>query len=282
MHVLKLSRVIAACSIQSSRPREDRNQGWSKKGRKQMNWKRVAVLLTGCLACLFLVVHPASAATPCVVAYNTPFTAPIDLNAEGLTERPSDIIITGAGCFNSGSTLYVQYGAVMSVPTSFAVADRGVYWDFSDSTDSLSIDSIVIDQPLSASGYVTKIEININLGTTNPAAYVIIKNLRFDVTGTTGANFQSVADGNPLNVIVGTSNPSTTGTPFDVGNVKKTIKSGSVDIAGWGFENGVCPFSSKCGFPNKGATTGALIQYAEWTFSTNPAWSTDFPFRRVG
>jgi hypothetical protein len=246
-----------------------------------MNWKRVVILM-GCLASLFLAVHPASAATPCVLSYNSPFTGPIDLNAEGLTERPSDIRISGVGCFNTGSTLFIQYGAVMSVPTSFSLTDRGVYWDFADATDALSIDSVVISQPLSASGFVTKIEIHINFGTTNPDAYIILKNLRFDVTGTTGTNYQSVADGNPLNAIVGTDNPTTTGTPFPVGNVKKTVKSGSVDIIGWGFEDGVCPYSSKCGFPNKGATTGALIQYAEWTFSTNPLWSTDFPFRRLG
>jgi hypothetical protein len=256
-----------------------------KKGRKQMNRKRIAVLLLGCLAGLFLAVHPASAATPCVVTSTTSTAAPtpVDLNAEGLTERPTDIKISGVGCFNTGSTVFVEYGVVMSVPTSFGLGDRGVYWDFADSTDSLSLDSITITQPLSPSGFVTKIEFHVNFGTTNPAAYIILENLRFDVTGTTGTNFQSVADGNPLNVFVGIDNPSSTGSMVDVGNVKKTIKplSASVDQIGYGFENGVCPNPPSCGFPNKGATTGSLIQQAEWEFSTNPTWVTDFPFRRL-
>jgi len=248
-----------------------------------MNWKRIAVLLMGCLAGLFLAVHPASAATPCVVsAVGNPAAAPtpVDLNAEGLTERPTDIMISGVGCFTTGSTLFVQYGAVMSVPTSFGLGDRHVYWDFADSTDSLSLDGIMISQPLTPSGFVTKIEISINFGTTNPAAYIIIENVRFDVTGTTGTNFQNVADGHPLNVFVGTSNPSTTGSPVDVGNVKKTVDGHGVTV-GYGFEDGVCPNPSNCGFPNVGATTGSLIQQAFWAFATNPAWTTDFPFRRL-
>jgi len=250
-----------------------------------MNWKRIAVLLLGCLAGLFLAVHPANAATPCVITSTTSTAAPtpVDLNAEGLTERPTDIKISGVGCFNTGSTIFVQYGVVMSVPASFGLGDRGVYWDFSDSTDSLSLDSITITQPLTPSGFVTKIEFHVNFGTTNPAAYIILENLRFDVTGTTGTNFQSVADGNPLNVFVGVDNPSSTGSMVAVGNVKKTIKplSASVDLIGYGFENGVCPTPPSCGFPNKGATTGSLVQQAEWEFSTNPTWVTDFPFRRL-
>jgi hypothetical protein len=247
-----------------------------------MNWKRIAVLLMGCLAGLFLAVHPASAATPCVITSTTSTAppTPVDLNAEGLTERPTDIKISGVGCFNTGSTLFVQYGVVMSVPTSFGLGDRGVYWNFADSTDSLSLDSITITQPLSPSGFVTKIEFHINFGTTSPDAYIILENLRFDVTGTTGTNFQSVPDKSPLNVFVGTDNPTSTGAMVDVGNVKKTVIAEGV-AEGSGFENGVCPNPGKCGFPNVGATTGSLITQAVWAFETNPAWTTDFPFRRL-
>lgn len=264
-----------------------------------MNWKSVGVLLLGCLAVLFLAASPASA--QCVVNYSHyamtpafvgPFTSWVNLNAEGLTERPSDIVISGAGCFTTDSTLEIQYNAVMSVPTSISISDRGTYWDFYDSSDSMSIDSVTVTQPLSSSGYVTKIQIHINLGTVNPTAEVIIKNLRFDVTGTTGTGFQSVADGTALNAYVGTTNPTSTLAPFEVGLVLKTIALGtSLDPGpawyidpGWGFEDGVCPFSvTFCGYPNKGGTNGGfLIHRATFQFSTNQAWTTDFPFRRVG
>jgi len=252
-----------------------------------MNWKRMAVSLTAGLAGLFLATIPASA--QCTVKYSHsamtssfvgPFTSWVNLNAEGLTERPSDIVISGVGCFTTDSTLEIQYDAVMSIPTTIGLSDRGQYWDFYDKSDSMSIDTVSVTQPTSSSGLVTKIQIHINLGTVEPTAEVIIKNLRFDVTGTTGTGYQSVGDGSYLNAYVGTTNPSFTAAPFPVGYVLKTVVGGGVTDVGWGFEDGVCPFKL-CPYPNQGGTIGYLLHQATWSFLTN-TWTTDFPFRYNG
>jgi hypothetical protein len=252
-----------------------------------MNLKRLAISLLGCLAVMLLASNPASAAaSPCTVTYlNT--EGPPDLNAEGTTERGADIVISnvaGMNCFTTGSILTVSYNANMSVPANILLADKGKYWNIIDPTDSLVVGAISVQQAVSASGIVTVIEFDIENGGTNPTALLVLENLRFDVTGTTGVGFQSVGDGHPLNAYVGTSNPPTTTAGLDIGNVKKTVNPAltGVTVLGWGFEDGVCPFPGGCGFPNKGATTGSLIQQAWWRMTTNNAWTTDFPFRRVG
>ena len=244
-----------------------------------MKIKNLGVLLLGGLGAFFLAPHPASAAPLCSVAYENVRTAP-DLNAEGTTERGADIVNSGVGCFTTGEILTVSYKAVKSVPASFALADRGVYWDLADPTDSLTVGGISVQTATSATGTVTVIEFDIENGTNSPSASITLENLRFDVTGTTGKGYQMVPDGQSLWAYVGTSNPTSVTNPFDIGNVKKTVDGRAVQV-GWGFEDGVCPFPGGCGYPNKGATTGSLIQQAIWAFRTNPAWYTDFPFRRT-
>ena len=255
-----------------------------------MNWKRVAVSLAAGLAGLFLATIPASA--QCNVAYSHyaltpafqgPFTTALDLNAEGVTERSTDIVINGVGCFTAGSSLEISFNAVMSWPTAANFsAGQGTYWNFNDPSGAMNINSVTVVQPLSSAGYVTKIVIAINSGTVDPAAEVLLKNLRFDVTGSTGTKFAQVPNGATLNAYVDTTNPPTAALPFNVGNVLKTIYSSAV-YPGWGFEDGICPFTH-CPYPNKGGSgsPGYLLWQAEWTMTTNPAWTLDFPFRYVG
>jgi hypothetical protein len=164
------------------------------------------------------------------------------------------------------------------------IGKKGTYWDSSDSTEALSITDVEISSQVISTGYVTDITFTIDTGTNNAAAFIIVENLRFDVTATTCVGVtplpcQSVGDTHTLNAVVGRDNPTSTLNPFPVGNVKKTVD-GRVVYVGWGFEDGVCPFPGYCGYPNKGATTGSLISQAWWAFLTNGAWVTDFPFRR--
>jgi len=264
-----------------------------------MNWKRIAVSLAVVLAGLFLATIPASAQDPplCNVAYSGaaltqsftgPFTGYLDLNAEGITERSADIVINGVGCFTPGSILEISFNAVMSVPTAAAfVAGQGTYWDFNDPSDALNINGVNVVNPEASNGYVTKIQISINSGTINPGAEVLLKNLRFDVSGETVPSltvptpYAQVPDGGYLNAYVDTTNPAFVAAPFKVGYVLKTVASAGVTRVGWGFENGICPFTN-CPFPNKGGTgPGYLLSQATWNMVTNPAWTLDFPFRRV-
>jgi len=254
-----------------------------------MNLKRLGISLLGCLAVTLLASNSASAAaSPCTVVLspNTRGVVP-DLNAEGTTERGADIVISnvaGMNCFTTGSILTVTYNANLTVPASIALGDKGLYWDIVDPTDSLVVGGISVQTAVASSGIVTVIEFDIENGGTNPGAAIILENLRFDVTGSTGKGLQMVPDGQSLFAYVGTSNPPTTTAGLDIGNVKKTVNPNNtgVTVLGWGFEDGVCPFPGFCGFPNKGATTGSLIQQAWWRMTTNAAWITDFPFRRVG
>src|SRR5271170_1744219 len=167
MHVLQLSRVIA-----SSRPVHGKTgiKAGQKKGRNQMNWKRIAVSLAAGLAGLFLATSPASA--QCTAHYSAgaitpsfvgPFTSYLDLNAEGITERSADIVINGVGCFTAGSTLEISFNAVMSVPNAAAfAAGQGIYWNFNDNSGALNINPVSVVYPLSSGGYVTKILIPVN------------------------------------------------------------------------------------------------------------------------
>lgn len=252
-----------------------------------MTVKRLAVLLLGCLALLFVAVGPASA--QCNVKFLNVRTAP-DLNAEGILERGADIVIYGAGCFVP-STITVGYNAIMTLPATPAsgtlslLSQKGTYWDVVDSSEALSIHDITLGTQVISSGTASVITITIDGGTNNPAAYIVLENLRFDVTGSTCQKTytpacQSVGDGHPLNASISSDELGLNLNPFDIGNVKKTVLA-SATWVGWGFENGVCPNPAFCGYPNKGATTGSLIQQAIWAFETNPAWVTDFPFRRV-
>ena len=255
-----------------------------------MNLKHIALSLAGGVASLLLAASPASA--QCNVAYSHsaltsrfqgPFTTYLDLNAEGVTERSADIVVNGVGCFTAGSTLEISFNAVMSVPTAanFA-AGQGTYWDFNDNSGALNINGVSVVQPLSSNGYVTKILIAINSGTLDPSGELLLKNLRFDVTGTTGTKFAQVPDGGFLNAYVDTTNPPTAAAPFIVGAVLKTVASASVTDIGWGFEDGICPFTH-CPYPNKGGTgPGYLLHNATWQMTTNPKWTFDFPFRYVG
>lgn len=261
-----------------------------------MNWKRIAVSLAVVLAGLFLAMIPASAASPCNVTWSAnalnsqfkgPFTGYLDLNAEGITERSADIVINGVGCFTPGSVLEISFNAVMSVPTaSDFINGQGTYWDFVDPDDALNINGVTVVNPLASNGHVTKIQISINSGTINPNAEVILKNLRFDVAGETVPSlsvptpYAQVPDLGFLNAYVDTTNPATVAAPVPVGYVLKTVASAGVTRVGWGFEDGTCPFSL-CPFPNKGGTLGYLLSNATWSMTTNPAWTLDFPFRRV-
>jgi len=263
-----------------------------------MNWKRIAVSLTAGLAGLFLATIPASALDPaCTVHYSHsaltpqfvgPFTGYLDLNAEGITERSADIVINGVGCFTPGSVLEISFNAVMSVPTAADfIAGQGTYWDFNDPSDALNINGVTVVNPEASNGYVTKIQISINSGTVSPYAEVLLKNLRFDVAGETVPSltvptpYAQVPNGGFLNAYVDTTNPPSVVSPFPVGLVLKTVLTAGVTDVGWGFENGICPFTN-CPFPNQGGTgPGYLLSQAQWNMVTNPAWTLDFPFRRV-
>ena len=255
-----------------------------------MSVKSIAILLVGCLAMLFLAAGPASA--QCTVHYSAsaltssfvgPFSSWLNLNAEGVSERPADIVVNGTGCFTAGSILEVSFNAVMSWPTAANfVAGQGTYWDFADPSGALNLcpaNPVTVVQPLGANGYVTKIQFCINSGTLDPGAEFILKNLRFDVTGSTGTNFAQVASGGYLNAYVDTTNPPTALPPFPVGYVLYTATAG-IGTVGWGFEDGVCPFLH-CPYPNQGGTIGYLLRNATWTMTSNPAWTLDFPFRYV-
>jgi len=271
-----------------------------------MNWKRVAISLAAGLAGLCLATIPASA--QCNVAYSHsaltssfqgPFTEPLDLNAEGLTERPADFVINGVGCFTPGNSLEVSFNAVMSVPSYAAfIAGQGTYWNFNDPSGALNLSGppTVVTVEGTGGKYVTKIIFPINSGTVDPGAEFLLKNLRFDVTGTTGTTttpYAQVPDGGILKTYVDTTNPPTSASPFYIGYVYKTVSGAGVSQVGWGFEDGLCPFLF-CPFPNKGgsgtpAPAGYLLQQAYWwmttnsnSYSTGTAFALDFPFRRVG
>ena len=182
---------------------------------------------------------------------------------------------------------------MMSVPSTITLSDNTNiastgYWHITDSTDSLSVASVTVHTSVTGSGIITVIEFEIENGTTSPDASIVLENLRFDVTGSTGTNYQSVSAGNYLNANVGIQGiilggvPYTpTFSPLHIGYARKTVESAEVDEVGWGFEDGVCPFVGmfKCGYPNKGGTTGSLVDQAWWGMST-ATWATDFPFRR--
>ena len=247
-----------------------------------MNVKRLAVALLCCFAIFFLAASQASA--QCSVKFLNQRIVP-DLNAEGIYERAADIVISGPLCFTNQEILTVSYNAIMTLPTKIGPGNKGTYWDITDASETLTLDAVnpvTVTQGIDPSGTVTVIEISIDKGSTDPTASIILENLRFDVTGSTCKalvpSCQMVPDGQYLDAYVGAAEWPTQG-PFHIGYVKKTIAAAAVQV-GWGFEDGVCPFPGYCGYPNKGATTASLIQQGIWAFLTNPAWSTDFPFRR--
>src|SRR5271154_2211724 len=261
-----------------------------------MRWKKIAASLAGGLAGLLLATIPASA--QCTIKYSHsaitpsfvgPFISFLDLNAEGITERSADVVISGVGCFTAGSTLEVEFNAIMSVPTAANFsAGQGTYWNFHDPSGAMTLTSVNVVNVLGSSGNVSKVQIAINSGTLDAGAEVLLKNLRFDVAGETIAGssiptpYAQVADTANLNAAVDTTNPPTALAPFPVGHVLKTVASAGVTTIGWGFEDGICPFLV-CPFPNKGGSgPGNLLRQATWNMVTNPAWTLDFPFRFVG
>ena len=260
-----------------------------------MNVKRLAVVLLGCFAILFLAASQASAQDPSLPGCSVTLvgrTAP-DLNAEGIAERAGDFKIQGANCFAANQPVTVSFNAVMSAPgaadgLAMTLGSVGTYWTLSDPTDSLAIGGVSVQTAVTATGIVTVIEFDVETGSTSPSATLTLENLRFDVTGSTGpssgtSKYQNVGDGSSLYAYVSTQYlgvENYTFPPLDIGNVKKTVYSAGVSDLGWGFEDGVCPYSFGCGYPNRGATTGSLIDQPWWKMTTN-GWATDFPFRRT-
>ena len=271
-----------------------------ERGEDHMNWKRLVPWIMASLFCLLLGAKQAAAAnsTPggCSVAINSTFAGPIDLNAEGLTERSADIVISSANpetqtCFTNENDINVQWNAYMTVPAApTALGDTNAitlgtnYYEVHDGSDTLGI-AVTLFTASSGSGTATEVEVTVESGTLNAGATVVLKNLRFDMTGTVLAGSQSVPDGNPLIAELSVSQPIGTAPPLVVGNSKRTVNNieSYVDFEGFGYADGVCPFASAiCGFPNVGGQINELVFQSQWSFRTNPAWSTDFPFRRVG
>lgn len=258
-----------------------------------MNWKRLIPWMAASLFCLVLGARPASA--QCKITWNSPFTGPIDLNAEGLVERSADVVISSASavaqtCFVTGNDVAVQWNAWMTLPVvSSAIPSAGTpistnYFTIHDASDTLGIDVTGFAVNV-ATGLATDIEINVETGTLDVGATVVLKNLRFDLTGTVLAGSQKVPDGTALDATLSWTVPPGTYANLNVGNSKRTVNTRrhAVDTEGFGYADGVCPFAAPiCVYPNVGGETNALVLQSFWDFDTNPAWVTDFPFRRVG
>lgn len=255
-----------------------------------MNGKRLAVLLLGCFAILFVATSLASAQSTDIIIGSPSCRAMLfnpryepDLNAEGITERVADLKIYGTNCFQSGGIINVHFNAVMSVPTTFGFSDVDSYWYSYDSTQKLAIGGVKVEQVSINSTLATNIEFDVETGSNDLSAEIVLENLRFDVTGSTGTHYDMVPDTQHVQAFVSNSSDDVSFVyVINVGRVLKTVSGAGVGEVGWGFEDGVCPFKYGCGYPNKGATTGSLVDQAWWWMQTNPAWKTDFAFRHLG
>jgi hypothetical protein len=222
-----------------------------------------------------------SAFAQCAVTLDNGFSAPNELNQEGRTERPADLRITNVtpgGCLKDGNTIDVVYNAVMTLPavvgnpTILPTPDYVVV----DNSTVPTLSVTVTTQTVSLAGGVvgTDIQINIQTGTSDPTAYIVLRNLRFDVT--------TLGDGAALNATVASSGPPNFESVVQVGTVRKTIAvaapyAPAVDIVGSGYEDGVNPF----GGPGPGNRYGILVTQAKWEFSSSPSWLLVNPFREA-
>ncbi len=217
----------------------------------------------------------------CTVMLDSGFSAPNELNQEGRTERPSDLRVTNStpgSCLRDGNTINVVYNAVMTLP---AVSGSSAPLPTADYVivDNSAIPTLsvtVVTQTVSLAGGIvgTDVQLNIQTGTSDPTAYVVLRNLRFDVT--------TLGDGAALNAAVASFGPPDFEFVQQVGTVRKTIAvsapyAPAVDIAGSGYEDGVNPF----GGPGPGNRYGLLVTQAKWEFSSSPSWLLVNPFREA-
>jgi hypothetical protein len=241
--------------------------------------------ITRILAALFFVVF-SSAIVPttraqCGVALDNGFSAASELNQEGRTERPADLRITNAtpgGCFVDGNTIDIVYNALMTIPAvagspaPLPVPDYVIVDNSPTPTLAVNVTTRTVTMAGGAQG--TDIEIDIATGTSDPTAYIVLRNLRFDVT--------TLGDGAALNAIVASVGPPNFEFSIQVGTVRKTIAvaapyAPAVDIVGAGYEDGVNPF----GGPGPGNLSGVLVTQAKWEFSSSPSWMLVNPFREA-
>jgi hypothetical protein len=177
-----------------------------------------------------------------------------------------------------GNTINIVYNAVMTLP---AVAGNAAPLPTADYVivDNSAIPTLsvtVVTQTVSLAGGIvgTDVQLNIQTGTSDPTAYVVLRNLRFDVT--------TLGDGAALNAAVASFGPPDFEFVQQVGTVRKTIAvsapyAPAVDIVGSGYEDGVNPF----GGPGPGNRYGLLVTQAKWEFSSSPSWLLVNPFREA-
>jgi hypothetical protein len=250
-----------------------------------MSHQSIHCSITRILAALFFVVFssaivPASRAQ-CAVALDSGFSAASELNQEGRTERPADLRITNAtpgGCFVDGNTIDVVYNALMTIPavagspTPLPVPDYVIVDNSPTPTLAVNVTTRTVTMASGAQG--TDIEIDIATGTSDPTAYIVLRNFRFDVT--------TLGDGAALNATVASVGPPNFEFSIQVGTVRKTIAvaapyAPAVDIVGVGYEDGVNPF----GGSGPGNLSGVLVTQAKWEFSSSPSWMLVNPFREA-
>src|SRR6202050_322810 len=241
--------------------------------RSTLTFAHAAALLI--LGCAFAV----SASAQCSVTLDNGFAAPNELNQEGRTERPADLRITNAtpsGCFVDGNVINVVYNAVMTIPgvsvtpITLPISDYVVMDNSASPTLAVNITARTVSLAGGAVG--TDIEIDLAIGTRDPTAYIILKNLRFDVT--------SLGDGAALNGVVASVGPPDFEFTLPVGTVRKSIAvaapyAPAVDIIGIGYEDGVNPFGGA------GNRAGILVTQAKWEFSSSQSWMLVNPFREA-
>jgi hypothetical protein len=226
-----------------------------------MSWKRVLAGLAFATA-VFIAVPNRTAAQSLVVGQaagcigsiinqtgapigslvNIAYNHPLELNHEGVTERPSDLAIYSANlgkqqtCFIDGNTLDVVYPSVLTnadgtsygVNGAAAVANLGSFvtlplgsYAAYDPNSTLSITVQVRVVSVAGGSYGTDFRISVITGTSygttgtptlsdegNPGsqAFVVLKNLRFDVVGLSNGPTITSA-GLPFNAVISVAGP---------------------------------------------------------------------------
>jgi hypothetical protein len=223
-----------------------------------MNWRRVS--LCGLVVTSMIGMAPGRASAQCAGALAAPFTTPSELNREGRTERPADLSITkptAAGtqtCFESGNSIRITYNATLTDPTAVSNSTPNNF-SVSDTNNTLVV-NFSTTFGIGPTGKQTVIQIDVVTGTTDPAAAIIVKNLRFDVT--------TLGDTAALNGFVSSTSPQTLPVATQIGTVRNTINPASESV------------STGSGIQSAG---GPLSSQATVSFASNPLWTSINPFR---
>jgi len=204
------------------------------------------------------------AGAQCVMTYQSPYTGPVDLNNEGVIERPADITIGtasgGINCLQENNVIVVDYNAPANftgtgLSGSFSTVnyvqtqtDGGLGYTVSAATRSVGSPPVV--------EYEITITVNhtSNLSTTG----ITLRNLRFDVS-TFSANSPLIASMScgGSGAVPALCGP--TASQLTVGYARPTM-SGTVTAL------------TQVGFANTSQT--ALVPQASFTLSTNPLWGS--------